>query len=382
MAYKYYLNEPYLQGNEKRYLHEVIDKGWLSADGEFTKKFEKTFADFIGVKHCLSVQSGTAALHTALLALGVGPGDKVVIPNYTCSGCATSVIQTGAEPVIIDVDRETFGLDAERFQEAINEYGNKIKIVMPVHVYGFVPRDFKKIIELTKKNNIKILEDASEAHGAVFEGRKLGSFGDISAFSIRSEKMIGVGEGGIVLTNDSELYNKAYFYAARACDFNTQKNEWWERYYYKGVGMNYRMPHLLGAIALAQIEKFEEKMLNMKRNVGQKYVELLKDNDRIILQKKIEDSEPVYWLNAVILKNKTKEEVREIGKKLISEGIEIRPGFWPLADMEYLRRYSFGSQDNGYYLFEHMIILPSSINLFKNDFEGVREIVQKLKELI
>jgi len=381
MAFKHYLNEPYLQGNEKKYINDVIDKGWLSINGEYTKKFENMFANFIDVNHCLALHSGTAALHTALLALGIGKEDKVVIPNYTCSGCATSVIQTGAEPIIIDVDKETFGLDAEKFQDAINEYGDKVKAVMPIHIYGFVPRDFKKIIEIAKKNNIKILEDTCEAHGATFEEKKLGSFGDISAFSIRSEKMIGVGEGGLVITDNKELYDKAYFYAARACDFNNEKNEWWERYYYKGVGMNYRLPHLLGAIAVAQMENFE-KILQMKINVGKKYIELLKNNNEIILQKKIDNSSPVYWLNAIILKNKTKEEIREIGKKLINEGIEIRPAFWPLTDMEFLKQYKFGTQENTNYLFEKMIILPSSVNLVKNNFKGVKEIVQKVKELI
>lgn len=381
MAFKHYLNEPHLGEKEKQYLHEVIDKGWLSAGGEYTKNFENKFADYIGVKHCVAVQSGTAALHTAMLALGISQGDKVVVPNYTCSGCATSVIQSGAEPLIIDIDKETFCLDAEKFKEAIDEYGGRIKAVMPIHIYGFIPRDFKKIINIAKENNIKIIEDTSEAHGAEFEGKKAGSFGDISTFSIRSEKMLGVGEGGIVLTNDSDLHKRANFFASRGCDFDGSKQGWWERYYYRAVGMNYRLPHLLGAVALAQMEKFENTMLRMKRIVGNEYNKLLANDKELVLQKRIDNSNPAYWLNAVVLKNKTKEQVRQIGIEMLKAGFEIRPGFWPLADMEYLKKYGFGSQKNGNYVFEHAIVLPSSIKLADN-LEGIKEIIQKLKELI
>ena len=380
MPFKYFLNEPYLEGNEKKYLSEVIDNRWLSAGGNLTKQFEEKFADHIGLKYCLAVQSGTAALHTALLALGIKQKDKVIIPNYTCSACATSVIQAGADPVIIDVEKETFGLNFDDVKVAIEELDD-IKAIMPVHVYGFPLKDFSKIISLAKEKGIFILEDTSEAHGATLKGKKLGSFGDLSAFYIRSEKMLGVGEGGVVLTDNKNLHDKALFYASRGCDFNPKENQWWERYYYKAVGMNYKLPHALGAIALAQMENFP-RILQIKRSIGEKYAELLRNEPEIILQRRIDNSEPVYWLNAIVLKNKTKEEVREIGKKLIEKQIEIRPGFWPLGDLEYLKKYSFGTQEKGNYLFDHMIILPSSVNLAKNDFDGVIEITSALKELL
>lgn len=375
---KYYLNEPYLKGREKEYVLDVIESGWLSVKGKHTKIFEEKFAEMVGVKHSLAVQSGTAALHTALLALGVKKGDKVVVPNYTCSGNITSILQCNATPIILDVEKETFGLNADRLEEFLKQ--EKPKVVMIVHIYGFPARDTKKIVEICKRENIFLLEDACEAHGAELEGKKLGSFGDISVFSVRSEKMIGVGEGGFVLTNNKELIDKAFYWAARASLYRRKESPYWYQYYCGDVGMNYLMPHLLGAIGRAQIENFDE-ILTRKRKVGEKYVSILKNIEGIKLQKRIQDSNPCYWLNIVIFENESKERVREIGKKFIEEKIEIRPAFWPLGDQKAFKEFTFGSQDVGNYLFERGLVLPSSIFLSENDCKGVEEIVEYLVKI-
>jgi len=375
---KYYLNEPYLKGKEKEYVLDVIESGWLSIKGKHTKIFEEKFAEMVGVKYALAVQSGTAALHTALLTLGVGKGDKVVIPNYTCGGNIASILQCNATPVILDVDKDTFGLDADRLEEFLKQ--EKPKVVMIVHAYGFPARDTKKIVEICKRENIFLLEDSCEAHGAELEGKRLGSFGDISVFSVRSEKMIGVGEGGLVLTNKKELIDKALYWAARASPYRGKGYPYWYQYYYCGAGMNYLMPHLLGAVGRAQIENFDE-ILAKKRMVGEKYVSILKDIKGIKLQKKIQDSNPCYWLNIIVFENESKERVREIGKKILEEKIEIRPAFWPLGNQEVFKKFAFGSQEVGNYLFEKGLVLPSSVFLSEDNCKNVEEIVKVLLKI-
>src|SRR3989338_4832389 len=161
MVTKYYLNEPWIGEKEIEYVTDVLKQGWLSAGGPYTRKFEEAFAKMIGVKHALAVQSGTAALHTAMLAMGVEPGDKVVVPNYTCGACVSSVLQTGAEPIIIDCEPKTFGMDPAVLEKVLST--QKVKVVMVVHVYGFPARDFEKIAALCTKYSALLLEDASEA---------------------------------------------------------------------------------------------------------------------------------------------------------------------------------------------------------------------------
>lgn len=378
MAFKYYLNEPYIGPKEAEYVTKVLEQGWLSGGGEFTKKFEESFANFIGVKHALAVQSGTAALHTAMLAMGVKPGDKVVVPNYTCGACVTSVLQTGAEPVILDIEPKTFGMDHKILEEVLS--AQKIKVVMVVHVYGFPARDFDKIIELCRKYNVLLLEDASEAHGATYKGKKIGSFGDMAVFSVRSEKMIGVGEGGLVLSNDSLLIEKANFYASRAAPHRSNKDPWWHKYIYTDVGMNYKLPHLLGAVGLAQIEKFPQ-ILAKKKFVAQTYRQLFAEVPGITMQEIAPDSEPCFWLNCILI-DKPEEALHKIGQELIEQGIEIRPAFWPLSDLPAFRKYAHGWQEKGMALLRSMIVLPSSVKLAENDGQGAKEIVEIVKDVL
>jgi len=379
MMKKYRLNEPFLKGKERKYVLDVLESGWLSVKGKHTIAFEREFAKMVGTKYALAVQSGTAALHTALLAMGVGKGDTVVIPNYTCAGCATSVVQCDATPVILDVEPDTFGLDANILEEVLEEISPKV--VMPVHVYGFPARDTERIARLCKEQNILLLEDCSEAHGALIGDRCVGTFGDVATFSVRSEKMIGVGEGGLILTDNKDLIDKAYYWASRAAPFRTKNDPYWKAYIYTGIGMNYLMPHLLGAVGHAQIENFDE-ILSRKRAVGMAYQGLLSDVKGIRLQKLIEHHNPVFWLNMVIFEQLTTDAVRQIGNKLIEKGVEIRPGFWPLGNQQLFQGMSWGKQDAGTYIFEHGIILPSSVYLADNDCEAVNEIVDLVLSML
>ncbi|MDO8656876.1 MAG: DegT/DnrJ/EryC1/StrS family aminotransferase [Nanoarchaeota archaeon] len=375
MPFKYYLNEPLLGEKEIEYTTQVIKQSWLSPGGEFNKKLEESFTKLIGVQYALGVQSGTAALHTALLAFDIKPGDKVVVPSYTCAACVTSVLQTGAIPVLIDVEPKTFGMDIHILEDVLST--QNIKAVMVVHVYGFPVQNFDKIIELCKKYKVLVLEDASEALGATINGKKAGSFGDISVFSIRSEKMIGVGEGGIVLTNNKQWRDQAYFYAARAAPFRRPEDPWWHKYIYTGVGMNYLLPHLPAAIGVAQLENFPE-ILQKKRFIGKKYREFLGSLPGIRFQEIAPETEPCFWLNCILLDAEEKK-VREIGADLIRQGLEVRPAFWPLSDLDAFRQFSYGSQEQSLKLFRSMLVLPSSVKLAENEGKAVYEIAEIIK---
>jgi len=379
MKYKYFLNEPYITEKEKEYVLDVLESKWLSVKGKHVKIFEEKFAELIGVRYALAVQSGTAALHTALLSLGIEKGDKVVIPNFTCAADVTTVLQCCAEPVILDIEDETFCLDANKLKDYLKV--EKPKAVILVHIYGFPARDTEEIVKICKKENIYLIEDCCEAHGAEFKGKKLGSFGDIAVFSVRSEKMMGVGEGGLVLTDDYELINRAFYWASRAAPYRGKEDPYWYKYYYTGIGMNYLMPHLLGAVGRAQIENFDE-IFSRKKKIGEKYYSLLNNIGDIRLQKKIDTASPSYWLNIILLENKTKEDVRLIGEKLIEKGIEIRPAFWPLGNQRFFKKYAFGSQKIGEHIFEKGLVLPSSVFLFDENCKGVEEITNILLGLL
>jgi len=372
---KYRLNEPFLEGKEKKYALDVLKSRWLSSRGKHTLIFEEKFAKTIGVKYALAVQSGTAAIHTAIMALGLGNGDKVIVPNYTCAGSIVGIIQCAATPVILDVEPETFGLDIITVKKYIKKI--KPKALLMVHVYGFPVKDTEEIVAVCRKNGIIIIEDCSEAFGAKIDNRSVGTYGDIATYSVRSEKMLGVGEGGVVITDNKKLIDRAYYWAARAAPYRTNSDPYWKTYQYTGVGMNYLLPHMLGALARAQIENFDE-ILKRKRAVGIRYQNLLAGVEGVRLQRKISNHSSVFWLNMVILDRLTTEQVRSLGKKLVNSGVEIRPGFWPLGNLKPFREMKYGSQKNGMYIFHKGIVLPSSVYLADNNCQKVNEITDIL----
>ena len=367
------LNEPFLSDLEQKYVLDVLESSWLSANGKHTKIFEAKFAAYIGLKHSLAVQSGTAALHVVLKAIGVAQGDAVVLPNFSCGSTISSVVQCGGVPVVLDVEAETYGLDASRLESAIKKF--RPKVVQFVHVYGFPARDALLIQDLCKTYRVCLVEDASEAFGATLDNRMIGQFGDVSVFSIRSEKMIGVGEGGVIATNNTALYERIACLASRSAPFRSGGSPYWAKYFYDGEGYNYLLPHLLGAVARAQIERFEAEILPAKQQVGTLYRQALASVAGVSLQKIAPGARPAYWLNSVRFDDLEKNEVRELGDFLMTQGIEVRSGFWPLCDMSAFRAETFGPQDIGYQLFHRLLVLPSSYRLRKEDIAAIRDVV-------
>ena len=259
---KFTINSPLIGKSEKNYVKNVLNSGWLSSNGKHTKIFENKISNYLNMKHALAVQSGTAAIHLALKSFGCKENDNVILPNYSCVSNLSAVKQCGAKPIIVEVERETLSLDYNELEKAIKKY--KPKIVQLVHVYGCPAKYTQKIVKLCKKKKIFLMEDFSEALGAKIKNKKVGTFGDICISSIRSEKMIGVGEGGVVLCKNSKLFNKIKTLASRNSPFRRKFDPYWKKYFCLGEGYNYLLPHLLGAVARAQIEKFEKSILKKK----------------------------------------------------------------------------------------------------------------------
>ena len=241
------VNEPLLNGNEKKYLCECIDTGWISSEGPFVKEFEQKMSASAGRKYGVAVANGTAALEVAVQALGIGEGDEVIMPSFTIISCAMAVTKLGAVPVLVDSDLYTWNMNVDEIEAKIT---SKTKAIMIVHLYG-LPVEVDKVLELAKKYNLKVIEDAAEMHGQKYKGKPCGSFGDISTFSFYPNKHITTGEGGMVVTDDEELAERCRM--LRNLCFRKDV-----RYVHDEISDNYRFTNLQAAVGLAQLERLDE----------------------------------------------------------------------------------------------------------------------------
>lgn len=369
---KYLLNLPNITSLEKKYVNKVIDSNWISVNGKYNKLFEQEFGKIVKKKFNIGVQSGTAALHLAIKSLDIKKDDYVVTPNYSCSANISSISQCNAKALIVEVEKDTLGIDYDSLKLAIEKY--KPKIVQLVHIYGFPARDTLKIVKLCKKKKIKLIEDVSESIGSKIKNKYVGSFGDISITSIRSEKLLGVGEGAVVSTNNKKIYDRLNLLANRNMPFRGKEDPYWKKYISKGEGYNYLMPHVLGAFGYAQAQNFK-KNLKKKILIGKNYRKIFINYE--FAQKILKEHSPVFWLNHIYLKNLSTKRVRELGNYLIKNGIEVRSGFWPLKNTPALiKKYVAKTNKNfSTKLFEKIIVLPSNINLKKKDIRNIRKII-------
>jgi len=320
------VNEPLLDGNEKKYLNECIDTGWISSEGQFVKQFEEQFASRVGRKYGIAVVNGSVALDTAVTALGIGKDDEVIMPTFTIISCAAAIVRAGAKPVLVDSDQLTWNMDVNKIEEKITP---KTKAIMVVHIYG-LPVDMDPVISLATKYGLKIIEDAAEAHGLIYRGRRsevrgrpCGSFGDISTFSFYPNKLITTGEGGMIVTNDDHLAERCR--SLRNLCFQPKK-----RFVHEELGWNFRFTNLQAAVGLAQLEKLDEH-INRKRRMGKLYTELLAGIPELQLPLSITDyAENIYWVYGIVLKGQVPFDAEELIRRLKEKGIGTRPFFWPM----------------------------------------------------
>ena len=259
------VNAPLLDGNEKQYLAECIDSGWVSSEGPFVSRFEQEFAESVGRAHGVAVCNGSAALELAVKALEIGPGDEVILPTFTIISCAAAVVRAGATPVVVDADPWTWNMVTEEVEARITP---RTKAIMMVHIYG-LPVDVDAILDLASRFGLVVIEDAAEAHGQCYRGRPCGSFGDLSVFSFYPNKLVTTGEGGMVVVNDQRLTDRCR--SLRDLCFVADR-----RFVHEELGWNFRMSNLQAALGVAQLERLDE-FVNRKRRMGRMYNQLLGD---------------------------------------------------------------------------------------------------------
>ena len=303
------VNEPLLDGNEKKYLAECIDTGWISSEGPFIKRFENNLASRVGRKHAIAVTNGTAAIDAAIEAIEIGNGDEVILPAFTIISCILQIVRSGATPVLVDSDPITWNMDVNQIESKITK---KTKAIMVVHIYG-LPVDMDPVIEICKKYKLKLIEDTVEQIGQFYKDRPCGSFGDISTMSFYSNKHITTGEGGMIFTDNDELAERCR--KLRNLYFQEDK-----RFVHEKLGWNLRMTNIQASLGVAQLERLDE-FVEKKRWIGKKYNELLKELDGIQLPlPKTNYAENIYWVYGIVLGDSIKLEASEL-MKLLSEKI-------------------------------------------------------------
>ncbi|WP_026840432.1 DegT/DnrJ/EryC1/StrS family aminotransferase [Citrifermentans bremense] len=365
------VNEPLLDGNEKKYLQECIDTGWISSEGPFVRQFEEQFAGRVGRQHGVAVANGSGALDIAVQALRLGPGDEVILPTFTIISCAAAVVRAGATPVLVDADPVTWNMSAEQVAGRITE---RTKAIMVVHIYG-LPVDMGPILELAREHDLRIIEDAAQMHGQTCRGRSCGSFGDISTFSFYPNKHVTTGEGGMVVCDDPDLAERCR--GLRNLCFQAHR-----RFVHEELGWNYRMTNLQAALGLAQLERLD-RFVARKRVMGGRYAELLRGTAGIQMPlPRTGYAENIYWVYGLVLEDTVPFDAQEAMKRLAALGIGTRPFFWPMHEQPVFEKRGLFTAEC-YPVAERLarrgFYIPSGMALTEPEMErvarGVREVL-------
>ncbi|MBI3631792.1 MAG: DegT/DnrJ/EryC1/StrS family aminotransferase [Candidatus Staskawiczbacteria bacterium] len=361
------VNKPLFISDEKKFLDQCIDSGWISSDGPFVKEFESSFSKYIGKKYGAAVSSGTAALEVAVGALGLKPGDEVIMPTFTIISCASAVVANGGVPIFIDSETTTWNMDVTKIEKKITK---KTKAIMVVHMYGH-SSDMDTILKIAEKHKLLIIEDAAEVHGAKYKGRRCGSFGDISCFSFYGNKIITTGEGGMVLTDNSKYFGRAKF--LRNLGFDDKK-----RFHHTELTRNYRMTNLQAAIGVAQLHNVE-KLIKIKRNHAKKYNDELKDIKGLQLPVEKEWAKNVYWMYGVVLGPSLKMTAEVFAEKLFEKGIQTRPFFYPMHLQPVFKKLpKKGKYPVAERIAKFGLYLPSGLGLKDNEIKEVCNSIKKI----
>jgi perosamine synthetase len=310
--------EPLLAGREWEYVRECLETNWISSIGKYVSEFEQKFAEYCGCRHGVSTTSGTTALHLTLAALGIGKGDEVIVPSFTMIAPVFAVVYTGAKPVLVDSEPDTWTMDVTKVEGKITP---RTRAIIPVHIYGH-PCDMGPILGLAEKYGLWIVEDAAEAHGAEYEGKKAGGIGHVGCFSFYANKIITTGEGGMLVTNDERIADNARRLKDQA--YSREK-----RFLHTDIGFNYRMTNIQAAIGLAQFERIDE-LVEKRRKNARLYNDLLKDAAGITLPVEKEWAKNVYWMYSILIQSEFGMTVDDLMKKLGGKGIQTRSFFVPM----------------------------------------------------
>ena len=370
------VNEPLLNGNEAKYLAQCIETGWISSEGSFVRRLEEGMAALGGQRHGIAVMNGSVALDLAVAALGIGPGDEVILPTFTIISCAAAIVRAGATPVVVDSEPLTWNIDPAQIEAKITP---RTKAIMVVHIYGF-PVDMDPVMNLARKHGLKVIEDSAEQIGQSYRSRSgressIGSFGDIATFSFYPNKHVTTGEGGMVLTSDDSLAEKCR--DLRNLCFGKKR-----RFVHEELGWNFRMSNLQAAVGVAQLERLP-KTLDKKRQIGAWYDELLDDIEGIErLPMRTDYAENIHWVYGIVLEDFVPFDAEEAMTRMRTKGVGTRPFFWPMHEQPVFRKMGLFSDiacPVAERIARHGFYIPSGVALTRDQAERVAE---ALKEIV
>ncbi|MBM7869448.1 perosamine synthetase [Clostridium pascui] len=362
---------PEIKGNEWKYIKECLDTNWVSSAGSYVDKFEDEFSKYVNVKSAVVTMNGTAALELALRAVGIGQGDEVIVPSMTFISPVNTIKYVGAEPVFVDVCRDTYVMDTEKLEQLLT---SKTKAIMPVHIYGHSV-DMNQVMEIANKYNLYVIEDATEGLGSLYKGKSVGTIGHIGCFSFNGNKLITTGAGGMLATNDEKLGDKAKFLSTQTKVITDNK-----AFYHPEVGYNFRMPNILAAMGCAQLEKIDE-YIKAKREHAKLYDKLLKDVRGVTLPIEKEWCKNVYWIYSILIEDDYGISRDELIQKLLDNGIECRPFFMSVHNMPPYIECRHGDMKITSEIAIKGISLPSSVGLTDNEIKKVCEIIKANSKL-
>ena len=309
------VSEPLLDQNARDYVMEAVTSGWISSEGRFLREFEQRWAEYCGAAHGVAVCNGTIALEIAVAALALEPGSEIILPSFTIVSCALAVVEAGCVPVLVDCDPETWCLDVTEVAAKITP---RTRAIMPVHMYGH-PAEMDTLLELARRYDLAIIEDAAQAHGAEYRGRRAGGMGTLGCFSFYANKIITTGEGGMVVTSDDHLAERLRF--LRNLCFRPER-----RFFHTELGHNYRLTNLQSAVGLAQVERIGEHLAR-KRRMAALYTERLKDLPGLTLPVERNGVSNVFWMYGLVLGDEVPFDAVEMARRLRERGVDTRPFF-------------------------------------------------------
>jgi perosamine synthetase len=356
------ISKPSIGENEIEYVTDAVRSGWVSSLGKYIDMFEEKFANYCGTKYAVATSNGTTALHLTLVSLGITSEDEVIIPDFTFVATGSAVKYIGAKPVTVDIDEDTLCISSDAIKKAITP---KTKAIIPVHLYGH-PANMLEINKIAQEHKLFVIEDAAEAHGAEVSGSRVGGLGDAGVFSFYGNKIITSGEGGMVTTNDEELYNKMRYLRDHAMSKE-------KRYWHTELGFNYRMTNLQAALGVAQFERLDE-ILAKKKEVFKWYKENLSDVEAITLNKQKSWARNVYWMVCLEIDGYTEIKRDRFIKNLKSQNIDSRPYFFPLSDMPI---YDEAVTPVTHKVYQRGINLPSYFDISREQVNYVCDVVKR-----
>ncbi|WP_120465276.1 aminotransferase class I/II-fold pyridoxal phosphate-dependent enzyme [Paenibacillus aceti] len=358
------------EGFELQYIHRAFDTNWIAPLGENVNEFEREVASLIGSKAAAALSSGTAAIHLALMAAGVGEGDIVFCPSLTFSATVNPVIYQNAIPVFIDSDYETWNMSPVALEKAFEKYiklGKKPKAVIVVHLYGF-SADMDRIIDICRRYDVPLIEDAAESLGTTYKGKYTGTFGDYGVFSFNGNKIITTSGGGMLVSNNEERIEKTRFWA-------TQSRDKARHYQHSELGFNYRMSNIVAGIGRGQLKVLNQR-IQRKKDIFEYYKQELGNLDGVQMMPEQDWNKPNYWLSCITLSGYVRP--LDVILTLEKENIESRPVWKPMHMQPFFEKYDYIGSDAAEKLFENGICLPSDTKMTDGDLERVCKVIKEL----